>query len=275
MNWLEITVPFKQEEERTGNEKDILLLNLLDLGIQGVWEEDSAYKFYLSDTRESKKKVEKILGEREFFCNLVKDENWAETWKEFWHPNKIARFVIVPSWESYQKADDEIIIDLDPGMAFGTGAHESTALMLELLDNKNPSIVWDIGTGTGILAIAAALLGAKVYAFDIDPLATDAAKENAQKNNVNKAIEVIEGDLLKDANLFPKEFPDLVFTNIIAEVIVEFIPILKEKIPHFTWLLSGIITPKASMVIKSLEEHGFSIKQRVDRGEWVALEAVI
>ncbi len=270
MKWLEVTVPFNNTD------KELLLINLLELGIQGVIEDDTNYKFYLpgsTNLTELKNKVGKTWGK--FSLNDIKDENWGENWKQYWHVNKIARFVIVPSWEQYNKSSDEIIIDLDPGMAFGTGAHESTTLMLELLADKSPHLVFDIGSGSGILAIAAAKLNALVYAFDIDPLATQATRDNAEKNGVSKNIKVVDGNLLEDDSLFPQEVPDLVLTNILAEVIVEFIPLLKKRLSHFTWLLSGIIDERVLFVEENLKNNGFTIKKRLDKGEWTALEAII
>lgn len=272
MRWLQITVPF------TDDDKEMLFIELLDLGIQGLQEDESSYTFYLPDTLDPKETFldKEILAKKEFTSQIVEDEDWAETWKQYWHANKISRFVIVPSWESYEKATDEIVINLDPGMAFGTGAHETTSLVLELLDQLEtvPNTAFDIGSGTGILAIATAKLGADVYAFDIDPLAVDATLENAEKNQVSNKVIVKGGNLLEDESLYPKAIkPDLVLTNIIAEVIVEFVPILKEKYQHFTWLLSGIIEERLPMVLDSLEEHGFTVTKKLQRGEWVALEA--
>lgn len=272
MRWLQITVPF------TDDDKEMLFIELLDLGIQGLQEDEFSYTFYLPDTLDPKETFldKEILAKKEFTSQIVEDEDWAETWKQYWHANKISRFVIVPSWESYEKATDEIVINLDPGMAFGTGAHETTSLVLELLDQLEtvPNTAFDIGSGTGILAIATAKLGADVYAFDIDPLAVDATLENAEKNQVSNKVIVKGGNLLEDESLYPKAIkPDLVLTNIIAEVIVEFVPILKEKYQHFTWLLSGIIEERLPMVLDSLEEHGFTVTKKLQRGEWVALEA--
>ncbi len=270
MKWLEVTVPFNNSN------KELLLFNLLELGIQGVIEEERNYKFYLPDSTnldDLKNKAQKTWGE--YSLKEIADENWAENWKQYWHVNKIARFVIVPSWEQYNKKPNEIIIDLDPGMAFGTGTHESTALMLELLADKSPQVVFDIGSGSGILAIAAAKLNALVYAFDIDPLATQATRDNAEKNRVLKNIKVVDGNLLEDDSLFPKEEADLVLTNILAEVIVEFIPLLKKRLSHFTWLLSGIINERVPLVEENLKNNGFTIKKRLDKGEWTALEAII
>ena len=106
-------------------------------------------------------------------------------------------------------------------------------------------------------------------------MATDATKENATNNQVIEKIEVFEGNLLEDASLFPTKLPDVVLTNILAEVIVEFVPILKAKIPHFTWLLSGIIQEKAYLVEEALTKSGFKIIKRITKGEWVSMEAVI
>ncbi|MDD4264229.1 MAG: 50S ribosomal protein L11 methyltransferase [Firmicutes bacterium] len=271
MKWLEITVLFTEEI------KEALLVYLLDLDIQGVIEEESAYKFYLPENVDPETILTGDFGSLTYRTQLVEDENWAENWKKYWHANKIGRFVIVPSWEQYDKRSDETIIDLDPGMAFGTGAHETTALVLELLGEvlPLPKTVYDIGTGTGILAIAAAKLGAKIFAFDTDPLAVDASLANAKKNGVKDQVLVFGGNLLEDESLFPNETPDLVMTNIIAEVIVQFVPLLKEKLGHFTWLLSGIIVERLPLVLGCLKEHGFTVTKRIDKGEWVALEARI
>jgi len=271
MKWLEITAHFTDEI------KEPLLVHLLDLGIQGVIEEESAYRFYLNEDTDPQTIFTGQFGEVPFSAEVVDDANWAENWKQFWHANKIGKFVVVPSWESYEKQGEDIVLNLDPGMAFGTGAHETTALVLEFLGEVPvvPETVYDIGCGSGILAIAAAKLGAEVYAFDTDPLAVDATLKNAEKNHVEGLIKVFGGNLLEDESLFPDKVPDLVLTNIIAEVIVEFVPLLKEKLGTFTWIVSGIISERLPMVLGALEEHGFTVTKRKDRGEWVALEAKI
>ena len=131
------------------------------------------------------------VGENTIKTNEVDEEDWATSWKKYYHPVKISgRFTIVPTWENYEPVDtDELIIELDPGMAFGTGTHPTTVMCLQALEKyvqQNNTVV-DVGTGSGVLAIGAALLGAsKVHALDLDEVAVTAAKENIELNNVGR-----------------------------------------------------------------------------------------
>lgn len=199
------------------------------------------------------------------------EEDWANAWKEYYRPERIGPFLIIPSWLSPPVLADAIPIRLDPGMAFGTGAHPTTQLCLAMLPTvvRPGHLVYDIGTGSGILAIAAAKLGAKVRAVDKDPVAVRVAAENCALNQV--AIPVMSGDLL--ANL--AEPADLIIANILAEVVIELIPQAVAKLkPGGAVLASGIIEQKAAKVRAALASAGFKIVNSLQKEDWVAYLAV-
>ncbi len=141
------------------------------------------------------------IGDQLLQTALVDEEDWATAWKQYYHPVKISeRFTIVPTWEDYKPVStDELIIELDPGMAFGTGTHPTTVMCLQALEKvvKNGDTVVDVGTGSGVLSIGAALLGAgKVHALDLDEVAVKSAQENVVLNKVDHVVEVFHGNLL-------------------------------------------------------------------------------
>ncbi|NLC52928.1 MAG: 50S ribosomal protein L11 methyltransferase [Firmicutes bacterium] len=199
------------------------------------------------------------------------EEDWANTWKEYYQPERIGPFLIIPSWLSPPIPAEAIPIRLDPGMAFGTGTHPTTQLCLELLPTvvRPGHLVYDIGTGSGILAIAAAKLGAKVRAVDKDPVAVGVAAENCALNQVE--VPVLSGDLL--ANL--DEPADLIIANILAEVVIELIPQAVAGLkPGGALLASGIIDHKAAQVHSALASAGFKIINALQKEDWVAYLAV-
>jgi len=199
------------------------------------------------------------------------EEDWANAWKEYYRPERIGPFLITPSWLSPPLPAGTIPIRLDPGMAFGTGTHPTTQLCLELLPAvaRPGAIVYDIGTGSGILAIAAAKLGAKVVAVDKDPVAVRVATENCALNQV--AIPVVAGDLLADL-----EGPaDLIVANILAEVIIALLPQAVARLkPGGAVLASGIIDQKAAKVEAAFTSAGFQITKALSKEDWVAYLAV-
>ncbi|MDN5695210.1 MAG: 50S ribosomal protein L11 methyltransferase, partial [Staphylococcus equorum] len=155
---------------------------------------------------------------------MLQEQDWENEWKNYFHPFRASKqFTIVPSWETYQKEDDsELCIELDPGMAFGTGDHPTTSMCLKAIETYvEPSdSVIDVGTGSGILSIAAHLLGVKrIKALDVDEMAVKVAKENFMKNNCDKAIEAVPGNLLTEET----EKFDVVVANILAHIIEEMI----------------------------------------------------
>lgn len=212
------------------------------------------------------------FGTLDIECKNVADEDWAHVWKKYYKPFSVGkRLVVKPSWEDYIPKEGEVIVELDPGMAFGTGTHETTFMCMALLDKyiKPNSHVMDIGTGSGILAIASAKLGAeKVLAIDIDADAVKVAKENAVRNNVEDKIKVIEGDLVKGESL-----PcNIAVANIVADAICMLSkPVTRHLQKDGLFICSGIIRQREEDVQKALKEAGFIAVERMEKGEWVAL----
>ncbi len=205
----------------------------------------------------------------------MNEEDWATAWKQYYHPVKISeRFTIVPTWEDYSPVStDELIIELDPGMAFGTGTHPTTVMCLQGLEKvvKEGDTVVDIGTGSGVLSIGAAMLGAKsVHALDLDEVAVRSAKENVALNKVSDTVQVFHGNLLDTV----KEPADVVVANILAEIIMSFtddaFTIVK---PGGLYVTSGIIGAKRDDVKAALEASGFVIEEVLLMEDWVAIIA--
>ena len=196
------------------------------------------------------------------------EEDWANNWKKYYKPTLIGeKIVIKPIWEEYKGEDNQLIVELDPGMAFGTGEHETTRMCIKALEKyiKKDSTVFDVGCGSGILAIVAAKLGAKsVVGVDLDPVAVESAKENISYNNVNN-IEILHGNLLDVVD----GKADIVVANIIAEVIC----ILTEDVSKAInkggyFITSGIIHDRVKMVEDKLIECGFEVVNIEKDGEW-------
>jgi len=213
------------------------------------------------------------LGSNKVTTCEVDDEDWSTSWKQYYHPVKISnRFTIVPTWEDYQPVEsDELIIELDPGMAFGTGTHPTTVMSLQALEKhvNNEVDVIDVGTGSGVLAIGAALLGAKaVHALDLDEVAVKSAIENVELNKVSDKIEVVQGDLLDTV----KEPAEVVVANILAEIILTFVDdaftIVK---PGGIYITSGIIEGRKEDVKNALIDAGFEIDEVMMMEDWVTI----
>ena len=205
--------------------------------------------------------------------SVVADQDWMQKWKEGFAPLAIGeRLVVAPSWKR-PETTDRVVIEIDPGMAFGTGTHETTRMCLELLESHwHGGRLIDVGTGTGILAIAASKLadGSEVVAIDIDPLAVEVARENVAINRVNSAVVVREGG---PADYAGGAF-DVVVANLTAEVIVALMADLVGCMTATgTMILSGILTTLAADVEQALEETGLRCTGRRAAGEWSALVA--
>ena len=203
----------------------------------------------------------------------VNEEDWANSWKAYYKPIKIGeRLVIVPAWEKYTPAEGELIVRMDPGMAFGTGTHETTRLVIKLLENytKEGCRMLDVGTGSGILAICASKLGAgECRAYDIDPMAVRVANENIKDSGLtNITCEV--SDLLRQVD---KSRPyDLICANIVADIIIRMTPDVGELMHKDTVLLaSGIIMERSDDVVECFEKHGFRIVERLEENGWCGL----
>lgn len=249
----------------------------------------SLIRGYFPVEEDSNRKIQEILlkvaklpeyglnpGSGELKIVEVKDEDWENSWKKYFLATHVTpNFVIVPSWDEYEADEGEQIIKMDPGMAFGTGTHETTRLCAECLEQYvgSDSIVADIGTGTGILSIISALLGAKrVYAIDIDPIAVKVARENINKNSVEESIELVEGNLLD--NIVLPDPVNIVVANILPRPIIELTPTAAEVLEeNGIFICSGIINEALAEVIDALEENSFSIIETKQMGEWNAVVA--
>jgi len=204
----------------------------------------------------------------------AEDEDWANAWKQFFKPAKVgSRLVIKPSWEEYEQAAGELVIELDPGMAFGTGSHPTTRLCLLALEEQvTPGMIAaDIGTGSGILSLAAARLGARrVLATDIDPLPRHIAEENIQRNGLSARIDVLE----------PIDFAertrgcDLIVANIVAKTIIELAPMVVERLKmNGIFIASGIVEDYHDTVLVAMREAGLIVTDTKRDDIWVCLVA--
>ena len=203
---------------------------------------------------------------------MVDDEDWATAWKKHYKPFNISDSVVIkPSWEEYEQKAGEIIIEMDPGMAFGTGTHETTKLCSQLLEKyvKKGDTIIDVGCGTGILSIIAVKLGAShAEAIDIDDVAARVTKENCIINGVLNNITVKKGVL---ADLESQK-ADIVVANIIADVVISLTALMPSYLKKGGILLtSGIIKERKDDVIKAYTELGFEFINLLEMGEWVAI----
>ena len=204
----------------------------------------------------------------------VEQEDWQNGWKKYYHSMEIGRrLAVVPSWESYENAQGRAVMSLDPGMAFGTGTHETTWLCLEALDEavKGGERMLDIGTGSGILAIAALLLGAEsAEGVDIDPMCVRTAGENARRNRVNDRFKVLVGDLSDKAS---GQY-DIITANIVAAAILSLAPHLPALMkPETLFIASGVIDTKKDEVIAGLEKAGLVVTEVREKRGWECILA--
>lgn len=207
-------------------------------------------------------------------CRLLPRDDWATAWRAHYRTMRVGdKIVVKPAWEEYQAAAGEIVIEMDPGQAFGCGTHPTTAMCLRLMEKylRGGEVIYDVGTGSGILAVAAARLGAsRVVAVDVDPLAVRAARENAERNGVDGRVQVLRGNLLDAA----EGSAGLVVANIIADVIITLAPAAASVLnPGGVFISSGIIAQRSGEVLAALGADGFAVEERVTEGEWVAFVA--
>ncbi len=222
---------------------------------------------------EELKKMDIEIGEGSVSYKEMHEEDWANNWKQYYKPVKITdKIVIKPIWEQYEESEKDLVIELDPGMAFGTGTHETTRMCIQALDKyvEPDTTVFDVGCGSGILAIAGAKLGAKhVVGVDLDPVAVDSAKENVGFNNLDN-IEILEGNLLDVV----EGKADIVVANIIAEIICILTADVKKALNEGgLFITSGIIHDRVEMVTDKLKECGFEVMEINKDGEWNCIVA--
>lgn len=202
----------------------------------------------------------------------IQDQQWADAWKAYYKPEKFGeKIVIKPTWEDYEPQPEEIIVELDPGMAFGTGSHATTKNCLRLLEREvSPGkSVLDIGTGSGILAICCAKLGAApVLAVDIDIEAVKIAQENIKQNHVENCVQVQCGDLLQTVT---GQY-DVVIANIVADVIIMLLENIEQFLaPQGVFIISGIIDTREQDVVAAMQKTSLQIKEIVREDGWVAM----
>lgn len=204
----------------------------------------------------------------------VNEEDWADSWKKYYKPTTIGRrVVVVPQWEEYKAVPKDIVIRMDPGMAFGTGTHETTKLIIEMLEKytKRGCRMLDVGTGSGILAICAAKLGAGLCrAYDIDPTAVNVARENIENNGVGDRVSCDRSDLLAQV-VRDKGGYDIICANIVADIILRMAPdIIKYMRPCAVFMVSGIISERGDEIARAMGEAGLCVLERRDYNGWCA-----
>ncbi|HWQ41120.1 MAG TPA: 50S ribosomal protein L11 methyltransferase [Desulfosporosinus sp.] len=305
MDWREVAVTVSSEGEEAvadlfyqlglpgvSVENTELLLNYIE---SGAWDYHdfgevkltgtSVVKGYFSEDDELAAKLEKLdQGVHELVQRFpdwvvqakgisLKEEDWATAWKAYFKPIRIGKhFMIKPTWEQVDLLPGDVVLELDPGMAFGTGTHPTTTLCLRTLEKivKSGQDVFDLGTGSGILAIAAAKLGAKVEAVDLDSVAIRVAQENVDLNCVTDRVRILRGDL---GTVLTGQ-ADVVIANIIADVILMLLPDLRRILrAEGEFLASGIIENRAGDVEEGLKEAGFEIVERLEDGGWILFRA--
>ncbi|MBR3969093.1 MAG: 50S ribosomal protein L11 methyltransferase [Clostridia bacterium] len=277
-----MTVPYGiYIEDYTNLEADAEEIAHIDLIDDELVNKDRTHSIIHMYIAESDNAVEAVSYLRERFtacgidnqinCVLVDDADWNENWKKYFKAFEIGeKLAVCPSWESYENKDNRTVISLDPGAAFGTGSHATTSLCLEILESKvtSDTTVLDIGTGSGILAIAADLLGASsAIGVDIDAQSVKTAIANAEINGVSEKTEFLVGDL---ADKITGKY-DIVCANIVADVVIR----LFENVADFMkdngiLIVSGIIDMRAPEVESAALKHGFKISESLTREEWHA-----
>lgn len=275
--------PFELTKERETTYGEIYQLNPDDYPEEGVIIK--AYlpvNSFLGETvEEIKQAINNLMlynidiGRNKITISEVNEEEWATAWKKYYNPVKISeRFTIVPTWETYEPvSSDELIIELDPGMAFGTGTHPTTVMCIQALEKtvKEGDTVVDVGTGSGILSIAAAMLGAKrVHALDLDPVAVESAKLNVKLNKVHDVVTVSQNNLLDRID----EQADVIVANILAEIILRFVDDAYRLLRSGgVFITSGIIQTKKQEVKEGLLRAGFTIEETLTMEDWIAFIA--
>lgn len=249
--------------------------------------EDTVVKFFVEATENINETIEMVkkhlenissnglkVGSGIINYEIVDDADWKDKWKEYFKPFKIGSHIVIkPSWEVYDEEDGDIIIEMDPGSAFGSGTHETTSMCVKLVEKVIASnhLVYDIGCGTGILGLSAAMLGAKsVVGVDIAEDAIIASRINIEKNNMSDVMDVKLGNLTDVVD----EKADIVVANIMADIIIMMTETIHEVIKaDGYYILSGIVEGRQDDVLDAIKEKKFEIVDHLNEGEWHAILA--
>lgn len=304
----------------TTEAEDIVSSMLMDLGIQGVEIEDKvpltqsdkeqmfvdilpeteaddgvAYlSFYLEEDEDKEKVLADVRVELQDMASYLnvgactieesqtEDVDWVNNWKQYFHQFYVDDILIKPSWEELKEEDkDKLLIQIDPGTAFGTGMHETTQLCIRQIRKylKDGDRILDVGTGSGILSIAALKLGAG-YALgtDLDPCAVTAVKENMEVNGLKEdQYDVILGNIIDDPKVQSEageEAYDIVTANILAEVLLPLTPVVIHQLKKGgIYITSGIIDDKEAVVVEAVKAAGLEVLEVTHQGEWVSVTA--
>lgn len=222
------------------------------------------------------------IGEGTITSSETEDKDWINNWKEYFHQFYVDDILIKPSWEETKPEDrDKLLIQIDPGTAFGTGMHETTQLCIRQIRKHltDRTVLLDVGTGSGILSVISLKLGAeKAKGTDLDPCAVDAVRENLEANAIDPdSFELRIGNIIDDQEVQDwagYECYDIVVANILAEVLVPLTPVvLKHLKPGGIYITSGIIDDKEELVVKTVKECGFEVLEVTYQGEWVSVTA--
>ncbi len=222
------------------------------------------------------------IGEGTIEASETEDKDWINNWKEYFHQFYVDDILIKPSWEETKPEDqDKLLIQIDPGTAFGTGMHETTQLCIRQIRKHltKETELLDVGTGSGILSIISLKLGAKhARGTDLDPCAAEAVRENLKANGIDpSSFELYLGNLIDNPSVQEwagLERYDMIVANILAEVLVPLTPVVFRHLkPGGIYITSGIIDDKEDLVVKTVKDCGFELLEVTRQGEWVSVTA--
>lgn len=314
MKWNKYTLKTRTEAE------DIISSMMMDIGIEGIEIEDkvplteqdkaqmfvdimpivgeddgTAYiSFYLEPETDQQEMLAKVkegleeiaqwmdIGEATIEASETEDKDWINNWKQYFHQFYVDDILIKPSWEEVKPEDREkLLIQIDPGTAFGTGMHETTQLCIRQLKKyvTPETVLLDVGCGSGILSIAALKLGAaSAVGTDLDPCAITATEENTQVNGISeKQFEVMIGNIINDKEIQDSvgyEKYDIVVANILADVLIPLTPVILHQMkPGALYITSGIIDDKEETVVEAVKAAGLEVVEVTHQGEWVSVTA--
>ena len=244
--------------------------------VKGYFSEEDNVEEIVTYIEEKVNEIKELginVGEGKVESEVKYEKDWADTWKQYYKPVLVGeRIVVKPIWEEYEPKGNELVVELDPGMAFGTGTHETTRMCIQALERyvSEDATVFDVGCGSGILAIAAAKLGAKLsVGVDLDPVAVESSKENVTYNKLNN-IEILEGNLVEVID----GKADVVVANILAEIICILTDDVKRVLKdNGIFITSGIIHDRVEMVCEKLEATGVEVIEKNRDGEWNCIVA--